>query len=138
MKFRNLRQLAVVSAIGLGAATHFSGCQLVTIDYLYVATSASTASGSSTTCPNGEIEIYAVDSQSGAIRNGAPAVCSGGTTPTVLAVSPGYQNLYVANQEDKNIAHITKASNGAQTNKDTATLAEPATATAASPEGNSL
>ena len=138
MKFRNLRQLAVVSAIGLGAATLFSGCQLVTIDYLFVATSASTASGSSTTCPNGEIEIYAVDSQSGAIRNGAPAVCSGGTTPTVLAVSPGYQNLYVANQVDKNIVHFSLASNGVLTNKDTVTLADPVTAMAVSPDGNSL
>src|SRR3954467_7534202 len=138
MKFRNLRQLAVVSAIGLGVATLFSGCQLVTIDYLFVATSASTVSGSSTTCPNGEIETYAVDSQSGAIRNGAPAICSGGTTPTVLAVSPGYQNLYVANQVDKNIVHFSLAANGVLSNKDTVTLADPVTAMAVSPDGNSL
>jgi len=138
MKFRKLRQLAVVSAIGLGVATLFSGCQLVTIDYLFVATSASTVSGSSTTCPNGEIETYAVDSQSGAIRNGAPAVCSGGTTPTVLAVSPGYQNLYVANQVDKNIVHFSLAANGVLSNKDTVTLADPVTAMTVSPDGNSL
>ena len=138
MKFRKLRQLAVVSAIGLGVATLFSGCQLVTIDYLFVATSASTVSGSSTSCPNGEIETYAVDSQSGAIRNGAPAVCSGGSTPSVLAVSPGYQNLYVANQDDKNIVHFSLAANGVLTNKDTVTLADPVTAMTVSPDGNSL
>lgn len=138
MKFKNLRQLAVVSGIGLGVATLFSGCQLVTIDYLYVATSASTISNSSTTCPGGEIETYAVDSQSGAIRNGAPAVCSGGTTPTVLAISPGYQNLYVANQVDKNIVHFTVATNGVLSKKDTATLTDPVTAMTVSPDGNSL
>lgn len=138
MKFRNLRQLGLVSAIGLGAATLFSGCQLVTIDYLFVATSASTVSGSSKTCPNGVIETYAVDSQSGAIRNGAPAVCSGGTAPNVLAVSPGYQNLYVANQVDKNIVHFSLADNGVLTSKDNVTLADPATAMAVSPDGNSL
>src|ERR1019366_6847362 len=104
MKFSKLRQLLLVSAIGLGVATLFSGCQLVTIDYVFVATSASTISGSkSNTCPNGEIETYAVDSQSGAIRTAQPQVCSGGTTPTALAISPGYGNLYVANQVDKNI-----------------------------------
>lgn len=138
MKFKNLRQLAVVSGIGLGVATLFSGCQLVTIDYLYVATSASTISNSSTTCPGGEIETYAVDSQSGAIRNGAPAVCSGGTTPTVLAISPGYQNLYVANQVDKNIVHFSIGTNGVLSKKDTATLTDPVTAMTVSPDGNSL
>ena len=138
MKFRNLRQLGLVSAISLGAATLFSGCQLVTIDYLFVATSASTVSGSSKTCPNGAIETYAVDSQSGAIRNGSPAVCSGGTTPNVLAVSPGYQNLYAANQVDKNIVHFSLAANGVLTSKDTVTLADPVAAMTVSPDGNSL
>jgi 6-phosphogluconolactonase len=138
MKFRKLRQLAVVSGIGLGLATLFSGCQLVTIDYLFVATSASTVSGSSTTCPNGEIETYAIDSQSGAIRNGAPAVCSGGTTPTVLAISPGYQNLYVANQADKNIVHFSVAANGVLAKKDSVTLTDPVTAMTVSRDGNSL
>ena len=76
MKFSKLRQLLLVSAIGLVVATILSGCQLVTIDYLFAATSASTISGSSTTCPSGEIETYAVDSESGAIarvlRRSAP------------------------------------------------------------------
>ena len=73
MKFSKLRQLLLVSAIGLGVATLFSGCQLVTIDYLFVATSASTISAARHACPSGEIETYAVDSQSGAIRTGAAA-----------------------------------------------------------------
>ncbi len=65
MKFSKMRQLFLVSAIGLMVATLFTGCQLVTIDYLFVATSASTITGSTSTCPNGEIETYAVDSQVG-------------------------------------------------------------------------
>jgi 6-phosphogluconolactonase len=93
MKFSKLRQLLLVSAIGLVVATLFAGCQLVTIDYAFVATSASQIGKNSTACPAGEIETYAVDSESGAIRTGALQVCSGGTTPTFLAVSPGYQNL---------------------------------------------
>jgi 6-phosphogluconolactonase len=138
MKFSKLRHIVVVSAISLGVATLFSGCQLVTIDYLFVATSASTTAGGSTGCSNGEIETYAVDSQSGAIRNGAPAVCSGGSSPNALAVSPGYQNLYVANQVDKNIVHFSLAANGILTKKDSITLADPVTAMTVSPDGSSL
>ena len=138
MKFSKLRQLLLVSAIGLGVATLFSGCQLVTIDYLFVATSASTISGSKSTCPNGEIETYAVDSQSGAIRSAQPQVCSGGTTPTALAISPDYGNLFVANQVDMNIVHFEVAANGVLTKKDSVSLPTTPVAMAVSPNGNTL
>lgn len=138
MKFSKLRQLFLVSAIGLVVATLFSGCQLVTIDYLFVATSASTVSGSSTACAGGEIETYAVDSESGAIRNGPPQVCSGGTTPNVLAVSPAYQDLYAANRVDMNIVHFSIAANGVLTKKDSVTLPDPVTAMAISPDSKTL
>ncbi len=138
MKFNKLRQLFLVSAIGLVVATLFSGCALVTIDYLFVATSASTLSGNSTGCSAGEIETYAVDSQSGAIRNGASPVCSGGTTPIALVVTPGHDNLYVSNQVDKNIVHFSIADNGVLTKQDSVALAGPVTAMAISPDGNTL
>ena len=138
MKFSKLRQLLLVSAIGLVVATLFSGCQLVTIDYLFVATGGSTISGSSTTCPAGEIETYAVDSESGAIRKAQPEVCSGGTTPVAIAVSPGDQNLYVANQADMNIVHFAVTNNGVLTNKDKVTLSTAPVAMAVSPDGNTL
>jgi 6-phosphogluconolactonase len=137
MKFSKLRQLLLVSAIGLVVATLFSGCQLVTIDYLFVATSASTISGKSA-CPNGEIETYAVDSQSGAIRFAQPQVCSGGTTPTALAISPGHQNLYAANQVDQNIVHFALADNGVLTKKDSVSLSTTPVAMAVSTDGNTL
>ena len=138
MKFSKLRQLLLVSAIGLVVAILFSGCQLVTVDYLFVATGGSSISGSTTTCPNGEIETYAVDSQSGAIRKAQPEVCSGGTTPVALAISPGYQNLYVANQADMNIVHFAVADNGVLTKKDNVTLSTTPVAMALSPDGNTL
>jgi len=119
-------------------ATLFSGCQLVTIDYVFVATSASKTATSANGCPAGEIETYAVDSESGAIRTGAPQVCSGGTTPTAIAISPGYQNLYVANQASMNIVHFDVAANGVLTKKETATLAATPVALAVSPDGNTL
>jgi 6-phosphogluconolactonase (cycloisomerase 2 family) len=103
-----------------------------------VATGGSVISGSSATCPNGEIETFAVDSESGAVRTGAPQVCSGGTTPTFLAVSPGYKNLYVANQVDMNIVHFAVAANGVLTKKDSITLATVPVAMSVSPDGNTL
>src|ERR1700739_200108 len=138
MKFSKLRQLLLVSAIGLVVATLLSGCQLVTIDFVFLATSASSITGSKSTCPNGEIETYAVDSESGAIRTAQPQVCSGGTTPVALALSPGYQNLYVANQADMNIVHFAVASNGILTKKDSVTLPTTPVAMAVSSDGNTL
>ena len=61
MKFSKLSQLFLVSAIGLIVATLLTACQLVTIDYVYVAASAGTSAGSA-----GQIYTYAVDAQSGA------------------------------------------------------------------------
>src|SRR5262249_29876709 len=133
-----LRQLFLVSAVGLAVATLLSGCNLVTVDYLFVATGASAIGGNGSACASGEIETYAVDAQSGAIRNAAAPGCSGGTTPTVLTVSPGSQNLYVANQVDKNIVHFSVADNGVLSNKDSITLAAPVTAMTISPDGNTL
>lgn len=138
MMFNRLRQLMLVSAIGLVVATLFSGCQLVTIDYVFVATSESKIGSNVSACPAGEIETYAVDSESGAIRTAAPSICSGGTTPTAIAISPGYQNLYVANQVDMNIVHFAVATNGVLTKKESVSLAAAPVAMAVSPDGNTL
>jgi 6-phosphogluconolactonase len=138
MKFSKLRQLMLVSAIGLVVATLFSGCSLVTIDYLFVSTSASQIGKNPSACPAGEIETYAIDSQSGAVRSGAAPVCSGGTSPVALAISPGETNLYVANQADMNIVHFAIASNGVLTKKDSVTLPTAPVAMAVSSDGNTL
>ena len=138
MKFSKMRQLLLVSAIGLGVATLFSGCQLVTIDYLFVTTQGSKIGNTANACPAGEVETYAVDSQSGAIRKAAPEVCSGGTTPVALAVSPGYHNLYVANQVDMNVVHFSIADSGVLAKKDSVTLTTVPTSLAVSPDGNTL
>ncbi len=133
MKFSKLSQLFLVSSIGLLVAILFSACQLVSIDYVFLATSAGT-----TACPGGQIEAYAVDSQSGAVRKANPAVCSDGNTPVALAVSPGYQNLYVANQGDLTVAHFAISATGVLTAKDKVTLTTAPVALAVGPSGNSL
>ena len=117
MKFSKLSQLFLVSSIGLLVATLLTACQIVTIDYLFVAGSAGSGTGS-----DGQIQTFAVDSESGALRIGAATVSSGGISPVALAVSSNYANLYVANQASNSIVHFAIANNGVLTQKDVATI----------------
>ena len=117
MKFSKLSQLFLVSSLGLLVAVLLTACQIVTIDYVFVADSAGTSSGSA-----GQIQIFAVDSESGALRTGATTVASGGVGPIAMALTSDYANLYVANQTSKNVAHFAIASDGSLTLKDTLAL----------------
>jgi len=112
MKFNRPSQLLLVSIVGLFAATLLTACQIVTIDYLFVATAGLSGSGA------GQIETFAVDSSSGAIRTIAPAVSSGGATPVSMVVTSDYANLYVANQGNTSVAHFSIADSGVLTAKD--------------------
>ncbi|MGA3131798.1 MAG: beta-propeller fold lactonase family protein [Terracidiphilus sp.] len=125
MKFSKLSQLALVSAIGLIVATLLTACQLVTIDYVFVAASAGggTDSGNGSASQSaGQIYGYATDAQSGAIRSAVPVVSSGGTVPVAMAITSDYLNLYVANQGNKTVVHFPIADDGTLTQKDSVTL----------------
>jgi len=116
MKFSKLSQLLLVSAIGLIVATLLTSCEIVTIDYVFVASSVSVGGA-------GQIQTYDTDSRSGALRTGQPTVPSGGTVPVSLAVDSVYQNLYVANQGNSTVVHFAIAGNGVLTQKDSITAA---------------
>ena len=110
MKFSKLSQLALVSAIGLIVATLLTACQLVTIDFVYVAASAGASAGSA-----GQIYGYATDAQSGAIRSAVTPISSGGTNPVAMAMTSDYFNVYVANQGNNTVVHFTVADSGVLT-----------------------
>jgi len=118
MKFSKLSQLFLVSAIGLTLAAYLTACNIVTIDYVFVAASAGNSPGS-----DGQIYTYAADSETGALRKGPPVVSSGGTSPVAMAVSGDYYNLYVANQGNNSVVHFSIATNGVLTKKDAITTA---------------
>ncbi len=120
MKFSKLSQLFLVSSIGLLVATLLTACQLVTVDYVFV----SNAAGSGTSA-DGQIETYAVDGESGALRKGAPAGFLRGRESRGHGSTPDYTNLYVANGGDDTVVHFAVASNGVLTSKDTITLSAP-------------
>jgi 6-phosphogluconolactonase (cycloisomerase 2 family) len=120
MKFSKLSQLVLVSIIGLLVATCLTACQLVTVDYIFVAASAGNTAGSA-----GQIYTYDVDSESGALRTGPPVVSSGGTNPVAMTVTADYFNLYVANQGNNSVVHFSVATSGVLTQKDTITTSAP-------------
>ena len=118
MKFRKLSQLVLVSVLGLAVAMLLAACQLVSIDYIYLTTSSSATSAGS----DGQIQIFAADGASGALRTGMPSVSSGGQNPVALALTSSYTNLYVANQgTSNNIVHFAIDTSGNLTQKDTMT-----------------
>jgi 6-phosphogluconolactonase (cycloisomerase 2 family) len=117
MKFSKLSQLFLVSFLGLFVATLLTACDIVTVDFVYVASSA--LSGTSS---NGVIDIYAVDSGSGAMRTDVASVSTGGVAPVSMAVTSDYANLYVANAGSKSIVHFTIGLDGGLTQKDLVTL----------------
>ncbi len=117
MKFSKLSQLFLVSSIGLIVAALLTACDLVTIDYVFVAASA----GNSSDSP-GQIYTYAADSHTGALRPAAPTVSSGGTGPVALAVTPDYANLYVANQGNNTIVQFSVSGSGVLTQKTSTSL----------------
>jgi 6-phosphogluconolactonase (cycloisomerase 2 family) len=116
----SLSQLILVSTIGLCVATVLTACQLVTIDYVYLA--GSSGSGTSN---SGQIQVFAVDSESGALRTGAPSISSGGSIPVALATSSDYASLYAANSDNNSVVHFAIGPTGVLTNKDSITLAGP-------------
>ncbi len=130
---RGLSQLFLVSTVSLLVATFLTACQLVTIDYVFVASSAPTA-----TSPDGQIDTYASDSQSGALRKGAATVSSGGVDPVAMVVSSDYANLYVANAGNNTVVHFEIAPNGVLTSKDTVTLSDPPVSLAVNTAGTYL
>lgn len=118
MKFSKMSQLVLASAAGLAAAGLLAGCQLVTIDYVFVADSGG-AGGA------GQIQTYAADSQSGALRPVNKPISSGGANPVAMATTFNYFSLYVANQGNNSVVHFGIADTGVLSPLDTVTTAQP-------------
>ncbi|MGC9158045.1 MAG: lactonase family protein [Terracidiphilus sp.] len=107
MKFNKLSQLFLVSSIGLLVSSLLISCAITTIDYVFVASSS--GSGTST---EGQIQTFAVDSESGALRTGLPPADSGGINPVAMVTTSDYANLYVANKTSGTVTHFTIAYSG--------------------------
>jgi 6-phosphogluconolactonase (cycloisomerase 2 family) len=139
MTFSKLSRLLLVSRVfsitiaGLLMATLLTSCEIATIDFVFVASSAGSGSGSA-----GQIQTYDTDSKSGALRIGQQTVPSGGTVPVALAVTTDYENLYVANQGNSSVVHFAIAGNGVLTQKDAITASNNPVALAVNTAGTYL
>jgi 6-phosphogluconolactonase len=133
MKFNKLSQLFLVSIIGLSVATLLTSCAIVTIDYVFVANSAGSGTGST-----GQIQTYNADSETGALRQGQPNVSSGGNNPVAMATTANYANLYVVNNASNNVVHFSISGSGVLTQKDVVTTSASPVAVAVNPAGTVL
>ncbi|HEY2860404.1 MAG TPA: beta-propeller fold lactonase family protein [Terracidiphilus sp.] len=135
---RRWGQLSLISLAGLLVATLLSACQLVTIDYLFVSGTFKTSQGADV----GAIQVFAVDSQSGALRFAAGTdskpFATGGLSPVAMVVSSDFANLYVAVADNNTVVHFAVASDGTLTKKDSVSLAAPPTALAINTAGKYL
>jgi 6-phosphogluconolactonase len=127
MKFSKLSQLFLVSIIGLMVATLLTSCEIVTIDYVFVASS----SGS---------ERQRTDRSKPTMWTPNPAPSALGSRPCRPAEQSrghgrdsDYANLYVANQGNNSVVHFSVAGNGVLSNKDTVTTATPPVALTVKP-----
>ncbi len=133
MKLNKLSQLFLVSIIGLAVASLLTACQLVTIDFVYVAASAGNTPSSA-----GQVYTYQTDAGSGALRPGPTTISSGGTSPVAMALSANFYDLYVANAGNKSVVHFSISDVGVLSSKDTVTLANTPVALATSPNNSYL
>src|SRR6266852_640882 len=130
MKFSKWSQLFLVSLIGLSVATLLTSCAIVTIDYVFVATSSTSGSGDA-----GQIQTFDADSETGALRAGAPNVPSGGVNPVSMATTADYANLYVVNEGSGNVVHFAISTSGVLTQKDVVTTSATPVAVAVNTAG---
>lgn len=135
MKFSKTSQLILVSMIGLMVATWLTGCEIVTADFLYVASYSSTDTA-------GVIQSFAVDADSGALRTASSSVSLTGLDPVSLAVSPDYKYLFAAAQNPSStggsIVSYTIALNGVLTSNKSLTLTDTPKAIAVNAAGTYL
>jgi 6-phosphogluconolactonase (cycloisomerase 2 family) len=112
MKFNKSSQLVLVSAGGLLAAMLVTACsqltQTLTVDFVFVASSKAAGADS-----YGEINVFEINSESGRMRQiPASPFPSAGRDPVAEAVSADYGSLFVANQDDNNIAQFVIGTDG--------------------------
>lgn len=108
MKFNKIGQLGLVGAASLVLAGALSACSTLTTDFVFV-TSAKAAG----TNNYGEVDVFEVNSMSGAMRQiPTSPFPSGGRNPVAEAVSRDNQNLYVVNRDDNSVVQMVIGSDG--------------------------
>jgi 6-phosphogluconolactonase len=112
MKFSKSSHLFLVAAASLLAAALVTACQqltqTLTVDFVYIASSKAAGANN-----YGEIDVYEINSESGAMRpiptSPFPSL---GRDPVAEAVSADNDNLFVVNQLDNTIVQFSIGTDG--------------------------
>jgi len=108
MKFNKSGQLLLVSAASLLVASLVTACGSLTVDFVFV-----TSSKAAGTSNYGEVDVFEINSESGAMRQiPTSPFPSGGRNPVAEAVSSDNTNLYVVNQDDNTIVQFIIGNDG--------------------------
>jgi len=108
MKFNKSGQLLLVSAASLLVASLVTACGTLTVDFVFV--TSSKAAGSNN---YGEVDVFEINSESGAMRQiPTSPFPSGGRNPVAEAVSSDNTNLYVVNHDDNTIVQFIIGNDG--------------------------
>jgi len=108
MKFNRSSQLVIVAAASLLAAVLIAGCETLTVDFVFVASSKAAGANQ-----YGEIDVFEINSESGRMRQiPTSPFPSEGRNPVAETVSADYQNLFVVNQDDDTIVQFIIGSDG--------------------------
>ncbi|MBT9331337.1 lactonase family protein [Paracidobacterium acidisoli] len=105
MKFRKSGQVLLAAAATVVVGLGLTSCGASnTVDFLYVTSSKNNP---------GQINVYIVDSESGAARQIADSPYpSGGRNPVADVASPNGKNLYVANHDDNTLVEFVIGTDG--------------------------
>lgn len=135
MKLRKFGRVMLAFVVSAGLAYSITACGVShTVDFVFVTASKGTTQGV------GQISVFAVDSQSGALSQvpDSPFI-SGGRNPVAEVTGADSKNLYVANELDNTIVQFKIGSDGKLYSTHTVNTpgSEP-TALAVSPDGKFL
>src|ERR1700735_4986087 len=105
MKFSKFGRIALASVVSLGLGFGVIACGPPnTIDFVYVTSSKQDP---------GQVTVYKVDSQAGALIPIANSLySSGGSNPVADVTSPNGKNLYVVNHDDSTVVEFAISTNG--------------------------
>lgn len=120
MKWNNICRTGAVSVLSLAACLGFTACSRdYTVGFLYA-----TSSRGSATNPNGIMNEYGIDYQTGSlIRLASSGQDSGGRNPVALAITSNQKTVFVVNRDDSNIVNFAIGTDGKLYSQKTVTVA---------------
>ena len=121
MKWNNICRIGAASVLSLAACLGFTACSRdYTVGFLYVTSSHA----ASTTSPNGVLNEYGIDYQTGSlIRLASSGQDSGGRNPVAIAISSNQKTVFVVNRDDSNIVNFAIGTDGKLYSQKTVTVA---------------